>query len=186
LGGGVAFALGMLVAGPILGAILALLVGLIAFTSVTARRGQKAALSRIEGQPGAAYAVLQSLRGDWRVDPMVAFTKNQDLVHRVVGRPGVILVAEGSGARVRELLSAELRKTRKVIGDAPLHDIVLGDREGQVPLRRLQSHIMRLPRVLKPKDVNAIDSRLKALGQSSIPLPKGPVPTRVPRSGKVR
>ena len=182
----VAFAVGMVLAGPILGAILAILAALIAFTSTTSRRGQRAALAKIEGQPGAAYAVLQSMRGDWRITPAVAFNRNQDLVHRIVGRPGVILVAEGSGARARELLSAELRKVRRVIGEAPLHDVVIGDGEGQVPIQKLQSHVMKLPRTLKPKEVNAVESRLKALGGTAMPLPKGPLPTRMPRSGKVR
>jgi hypothetical protein len=186
LAAGVAFTVGLLLAGPILGAILAVLGALIAFTVVTGRRGQRAAFTRIEGQPGAAFAILQSLRGDWRVTPAVAFNKNQDLVHRVVGRPGVLLVCEGSSARARELLASELRKVRRVVGDTPLHDIVVGDGEGQVPLKRLQVHVMKLPRVLKPKDVNAVESRLKALGGPSMPLPKGPVPTRIPRGGKVR
>jgi hypothetical protein len=185
LAGGLAFTLGLLLAGPILGGILAFLAMLIAFTTVTGRRGQSAALSRIEGQPGAAYAILESLRGDWRVTPAVAVNRNQDLVHRVVGRPGVILVAEGSGGRVRELLSGELRKVRRVIGEAPLHDIVVGNGDGQVPLRRLQTTVMKLPRALKPKEVNAVESRLKALGGTAMPLPKGPMPTRMPR-GKVR
>lgn len=187
LAAGVAFALGMLLTGAILGVILALLAALIAFTVVTGRRGQAAAMTRIEGQPGAAYAILQSLRGDWRVTPAVAFNRNQDLVHRVIGRAGVILVAEGSGARARELMSGELRKVRRVIGpEAPLHDIVVGDGDGQVPLRRLQVHIMKLPRTLKPREVNAVESRLKAVGGTAMPLPKGPVPTRMPRGGKIR
>lgn len=174
--------------GPIVAGILAFLAGLIAFTSVTGRRGQSAAFSRLEGQPGAAAAVLESLRGDWRVTPAVAFNRNQDLVHRAIGRAGVILVAEGSGgARTRELLSAELKKVRRAIGpDAPLHDIVVGNAEGQVPLKRLQVHIMKLPRTMKGREVNAIDSRLKALGGPAMPLPKGPLPTRMPRSGKMR
>lgn len=185
----VVFLLGNLLIGPIFGGILALLAGLIAFTTVTGRRGQAAAFSRLEGQPGAAAAILESLRGDWRVTPAVAFNRNQDFVHRAVGRAGVILVAEGGGGgRTRDLLSGELRKVRRVIGpDAPLHDIVVGDGEGQVPLKRLQVHIMKLPRTLRPKEVNAVDSRLKALGGTSMPLPKGPMPTRMPRGGgKVR
>lgn len=184
----VGYLLGSWLMGPILGAILAFLLGLIAFTATTGRRGQKAAFSQIEGQPGAAYAILQSMRGDWRVTPAVAFNKNQDLVHRVVGKPGVILVLEGSsGARARELLSAELRKVRRVIGpDAPLYDVTIGEGEGQIPLRRIQQHVMKLPRTLKGKDVNVLDKRLTALGGSSIPLPKGPIPTRVPRGGKIR
>jgi hypothetical protein len=173
--------------GPVLGIVLALLAALIAFTVITGRRGQAAAFTRIEGQPGAAFAILQSMRGDWRVTPAVAFNKQQDLVHRAVGRAGVILVAEGGGARARELLSSELRKVRRVIGpEAPLHDIVVGDGDGQVPLKRLQVHIMKLPRTLKPKEVNAVESRLKALGGPSMPIPKGPMPTRVPRGGKIR
>jgi hypothetical protein len=186
LGAGVAFAVGMLLAGPVLGAILALLAALIAFTVTTGRRGQKAAFTKIEGQPGAAYAILQSLRGDWRVEPMVAFNRNQDLVHRVVGKPGVVLVAEGSGARARELLSSELRKVRRVIGETPMYDVVVGDGDGQVPIRKLQPYIMKLPRALKPKEVNAVESRLKALAGTAMPLPKGPLPTRIPRSGKLR
>lgn len=187
---GVAFVVGNVLMGPILGGILAFLSGLIAFTATTGRRGQKAAMAKIEGQPGAAYAIIQSMRGDWRVTPAVAFNRNQDLVHRVVSKAGVILVLEGStGGKARELLSAELRKVRRVIGpDAPLHDLVVGDGEGQVPLRGLQRHLMKLPRTLKGKDVNVIDNRLKALTGSgpAMPLPKGPLPTRMPRSGKIR
>jgi hypothetical protein len=183
-----AFGIGFFLMGPILGIVLALLAALIAFTVVTGRRGQAAAFTRIEGQPGAAFAILQSMRGDWRVTPAVAFNKQQDLVHRVVGRAGVILVVEGSGGgRARDLLSNELRKVRRVIGpEAPLHDVVVGEGEGQVPLKRLQVHVMKLPRTLKPKEVNAIDSRLKALGGPSMPMPKGPMPTRIPRGGKIR
>ena len=184
----VGFLLGYWLMGPILGGLLAFLAGLVAFTVTTGRRGQAAAFSRIEGQPGAAFAILQTMRGDWRVTPAVAINKNQDLVHRVVGKPGVILVLEGSsGARGRELLSAELRKVRRVIGpDAPLHDVVVGDGEGQVPIRRLQQHVMKLPRTLKGKDVNTLDRRLTALGGTAMPIPKGPMPTRVPRGGKIR
>lgn len=182
----VAFLLGSWLAGWILGVVFALLAGLIAFTTVTGRRGQSAAYSRLEGQVGAAAAILDSLRGDWRVTPAVAFNRNQDVVHRVVGRAGVILVGEGRGAGVRQLMGDQLRRIRKVVGDAPLHDIVVGDGEGQVPLRKLQAHVMKLPRTLKPREVNAVDSRLKALGGTAMPLPKGPVPTRMPRGGKVR
>ena len=180
------FGLGYWLAGWVLGVVFAILTGLIAFIVVTGRRGQAAAYTRIEGQVGAAAAILDSLRGDWRVTPAVAFNRNQDVVHRVVGRAGVILVGEGRGAGVRQLMSDQLRRIRKVVGDAPLHDIVVGEGEGQVPLRRLQAHVMKLPRTLKPREVNAVDSRLKALGGTAMPLPKGPVPTRMPRGGKVR
>ena len=40
---------------------------------------------------------------------------------------------------------------------------------------------MRLPRKLKKSEVNAVESRMKALGGPNVPIPKGPIPTRVPR-----
>jgi len=113
--------------------------------------------------------------------------RQQDFVHRVVGRPGVVLVAEGGGSRPRELLTAELRKTRRLIGDTPLYDVVVGDGPGQVAIDRLQSHLMKLPRNLKPRAVNDLEARLKAVGGMAMPIPKGPMPGmgRMPR-GKQR
>src|SRR5688572_3477412 len=63
-------------------------VALLAAMFIFGQRASAAAIGAIEGQPGAAAAVLQSMRGDWRVRPAVAFTRKQDFVHRAVGRPG--------------------------------------------------------------------------------------------------
>ncbi len=181
-------AVGVLTGHWIVFSILGVLTALLVATVITGRRGNAAALAQLEGQPGAAYAVLQSMRGDWRVTPAVAVTRQQDLVHRVVGRPGVVLVAEGSGNRPRELLTAELRKVRRVIGDTPMYDVVVGDGDGRVPLGKLQLHLTKLPRNLKPKDVNALETRLGAVGGTSLPIPKGPMPKSargIPR-GKLR
>ena len=60
------------------------------------------------------------------MQPAVAVTKNQDLVHRVVGRPGVILVGEGNNQRVRHLLGVEKKKHARVVGEVPIFDIVVG------------------------------------------------------------
>jgi hypothetical protein len=74
---------------------------------------------------------------------------------------------------------------RRVAPDAPLHDIVVGYGEGEVPLKKLQITITKLPRVLKGAGIDALDKRLRALGGATMPLPKGPVPTRMPR-GRMR
>lgn len=166
---------------------LAVMGALTAAVVVIGRRASKAAFAGLEGQPGAAAAILSSLRGHWHTTPAIAMTRNQDFVHRVVGRPGVVLVAEGSGARPRELLIAELRKVKRIAGDVPVYDVIVGDGPGQVPLKRLQVHIMKLPRNLKGKDVNAMEAKLKAMGSMAMPIPKGPMPRggKVPR-GKIR
>jgi hypothetical protein len=170
---------GMTVWAP-LGISVALLTALLVF----GRRLSRAQLTMIEGQAGAAAAVLQSMRGLWTVTPAVAFTRNQDFVHRVVGRPGIVLVGEGAPARVGTLLKQEQRKVGRVAGDTPIHIISVGDRADQIALGKLQATVMKLPRALKPRDVGTLETRLGALRDSQPPMPKGPMP-RAPR-GKRR
>jgi Domain of unknown function (DUF4191) len=140
------------------------------------RRATKAGLSQIEGQAGAAAAVLQSMRGDWQVTPAVAFNVSQDMVHRVVGRPGVILVAEGASSRTKSLLVQEKKRVSRVAAEVPVYEVYVGDEEGQIPLRKLQNHILRLPRNLDGPQTSAVKQRLRALGAGQPPIPKGPLP----------
>lgn len=177
--------IGVAVKHPLYLSVIGLLFALVATAAVFGRRVQKTAFSSVEGQLGAAAAVLQNMRGNWRVSPAVGFTKEQDLLHRVVGRPGVVLVAEGAPNRTRGLVVAQKRQLARVLGETPLYDVSVGDGEGQVALKHLEKHFLRLPRNIKPAQVNAVDARLKALGSAALPVPKGPMPTRVPR-GRAR
>ncbi len=160
--------------------------GFLLALNVFGRRAQKSAFTEMEGQPGAGVSVVQRMRGDFRVTTPVQVNRNQDLVSRVVCRAGVILIAEGRGRGPRDLLGAEVRRVKKVIGDAPLHDVIVGHDEGEVPLKKLQQTIMRKRRVLKRNEVDDLYRRLAALGAMNLPIPKGPVPTRIPRGGKIR
>jgi hypothetical protein len=166
---------------------LGVLVGLTAAMILFGRFAQSAQYSTIEGQPGAAAAVLQTMRGNWTTTPAVAFNRNTDVVHRTVGRPGVILVGEGSPNRLPSLLSAEKKRVARVALDVPIYDIQVGDEEGQIPIRKLQRHIMKLPRNLKGPAVADLNYRLKALPQS-LPIPKGPMPKtgRMPKAPRPR
>ena len=156
----------------------------LAVTYVFGRRAEKAAYAQVEGQPGAAASVLGALRSGWFVTPAVGFNKNQDFVHRVLGRPGVILVSEGPASRVGPLLASERKRHARFVGETPIYEIQAGDDEGQVPLRKLQREVMKLPRNLKPAEVNVLRKRLDALTASPLPIPKGPLPkgTKMPRA----
>ena len=154
-----------------LGVLLGLLVAMILF----GRYSQAAQFSAIEGQPGAAAAVLQNMRGNWTVTPGIAGNRNMDIVHRAVGRPGVILIGEGSPNRLASLLAAEKKRVARVAYEVPIVEFQVGNGEGQVPISKLQRKIMRLPRQLKPAAVSDINHRLKAL-QPSLQAPKGPIP----------
>lgn len=178
--------LGLLLGGLLVFVLLGLLVGLFLALNTFSRRVQKTAYAEIEGKPGAAAGVVERMRGDWRLTAPVQVDRQQNLVSRVVCRAGVVLIAEGRGRGPRDLLGAEVRRVKRVIGDTPLHDIIVGNGPGEVPLPKLQNTLMRKPRVLKKDQVNALDRRLKALGGVAMPLPKGPIPRNVPRSGKMR
>ena len=177
--------IGIAIGHPVYLSVVGVLFALVATAAVFGRRVQRTAFAQVEGQLGAAAAVLQNMRGNWRVTPAVGFTKEQDLLHRVVGRPGVVLVAEGAPQRTRGLVVAQKRQLARVLGETPLYDVSVGDGEGQVALKDLEKHFLRLPRNIKPAQVNAVDARLKALGSAALPIPKGPMPTRVPR-GRAR
>jgi hypothetical protein len=170
---------GVLVGQPVPLSLLGVVLALVVATTVLNRGARDAAFGQIEGQPGAAAAVLEALRGDWRVTQAVAITRSFDLVHRVIGRPGVVLVGEGSPARVRDLLNQEKKRVARVAPETPIYDVSVGDEEGQVALRRLQSHIMRLPRNLRARQVDGLENRMRALGATNVPIPKGPLPRGV-------
>ncbi len=157
-----------------LGVITGALVAVIVF----GRRLQRSVYTKADGQPGAAGWALENMRGAWRVTPAVAGTTQLDAVHRVVGRPGVILVAEGSPHRVKALLAQEKKRVARLVGDTPIYDIVVGNEDGQVALGKLQRHLARLPRNIDTKRMDSLDSRLSALSARAggAAMPKGPVP----------
>ncbi len=159
--------------------LIALPLGLLAATYWFSRRAMRAAYSRIEGQPGAAAAVIESLRGKWAVTPAVAVSRSQDMVSRVVGKPGVILISEGPSSRVGHMLTNERKKTARWVPDIPIYEVQVGDDENQIPLGKIQKTLSKLPKNLRGSEVTEVRRRLEALGnvQQSLPVPKGPMPT---------
>jgi hypothetical protein len=157
---------------------LGVLLGVLAAMVLFGRFAQAAQYASIEGQPGAAAAVLENMRGNWTVTPAIAANRNMDVVHRTVGRPGVVLVGEGSPARLASLLAAEKKRVARVAYEVPIFEFQVGNEEGQIPLSKLQRKIMRLPRNLKPAAISDINHRLKAL-QPSLQAPKGPIPKNI-------
>ncbi|MFD4190864.1 MULTISPECIES: DUF4191 domain-containing protein [Amycolatopsis] len=156
---------------------LGIVLGVLAAVIIFGRRVQRTVFAKAEGQPGAAGWALDNLRGRWKVTQTVAATTQLDAVHRVLGGPGVVLVGEGAPHRVRNLLSQEKKRVARLVGDTPIYEVVVGNEEGQVPLRRLSSHMMKLPRNLRPAQVDALEAKLAALGnRGGAAMPKGPMP----------
>lgn len=144
------------------------------------RQAGTAAYSSIEGQIGAGASVLMAIRKGWTTTPAVAVTRNQDMVHRSVGRAGIVLTGEGSQG-VNQLLIDERKKTERFAPGVPITVVIVGDEKGQVPLRKLQKHLQKLPKKLTAHQMREVRLRLKAVGGLSMPIPKGPMPTRAPK-----
>lgn len=175
---GVVLALGFLIGHPIWAGILGFLAALLATAVVFGRRAERAAFGQLAGKPGAAAAVLQNVGRGWTVTPAVAMNKSQDVVHRAVGRAGVVLIGEGNPTRVKRLLADEKRKVNRVVYDVPVHDYIVGDDEGQLQLKKIRTTLLRLPRALSGPKTTEVNDRLRALGDlmNNLPIPKGPMP----------
>jgi hypothetical protein len=162
-----------------IGLIFGLIIGAMAALIIFARRVQSSVYKQAEGTPGAAAWSLQNnLKGRWRITPAVAGTTHLDAVHRVIGRPGIILVGEGAPHRVKPLIAQEKKRIARVVGDTPIYDVIVGTDDGQTPLRKLNPFLMRLPRNISPTRVSELDTKLSALGSRApqTGLPKGPMP----------
>ncbi|GAA2315433.1 DUF4191 domain-containing protein [Streptomyces violaceusniger] len=175
---GVLLAIGFWIGHPIFLGILGFVLAFLAMAIIFGRRAERAAFGQMEGQPGAAAAVLENVGRGWSVTPAVAMNRNQDVIHRAVGKAGIVLVAEGNPNRLKGMLAAEKKKMARIVADVPVHDVIVGSGEGQVEIKKLRTTLLKLPRVLPGAQVTVVNDRLRALGDlmSNMPIPKGPMP----------
>ncbi|MDR7234528.1 DUF4191 family protein [Agrococcus sp. BE272] len=167
--------------------ISGVLIGLMLMMMMLTWRAEKIAFAQIEGRPGAVGAVLKNgLRGNWTTSemPVAVNPRTQDAIYRAVGKPGVVLIAEGPRERVARLLADEQRKVKRIVPNVPIHVVEIGP-DSTTPLRRLTRTMRRLKRTLSRAEVMAVANRLTSLGQANLPIPKGIDPRRV-RPGRPR
>ena len=94
------------------------------------RFAQSAQYAAIAGQPARRPRPAEHAR---QLDgtPAIAGNRNMDVVHRVVGRPGVILVGEGSPIGLASLLAAEKKKIARIAYGVPIYEIQVGNERGR-------------------------------------------------------
>ncbi len=160
---------------PLTGLILATL-GALTLLSLYTR---KASYRQIEGQPGAAAAVMQQMRG-WNTEqePVAVNPRTGDMVFRSIGRGGVLLVAEGPAGRTKRLLEDERRKVARLFANVPIHTVNVGTGESQMRIDELEKYARKLPKKLTKNEITAVAARLHSLGGARLPIPKGVDPMR--------
>lgn len=159
--------------------IFGVMFGLVSAMAVLTWRAKNATYKRYEGQQGAAEVAMSMLGKDWIKSPVITANRQLDIIHRVVGPGGIVLIGEGDPGRVRAMLATETKKHEQIKYGTKVTAIVMGDRDNQVPLEKLADHIKKLPKVIKTPEITELTNRLKALDsmRPRIPLPKGPIPT---------
>lgn len=160
--------------------ILGILAGVTALLWVLLLRAKKATYTRFAGQPGSAEVALSMLDAKkWAHTSAITATRQLDAVHRVVGPAGIVLIGEGSPARIKQLLAAEAKKHEQVAYGVPVTTIVMGTGEGEVSLENLAGHIKKLPKKMQAAQMTDVKARLKALDavRPKVPVPRGPMPT---------
>jgi hypothetical protein len=167
---------------PIYAGFITLPVAFLAAFFLFTRYANVAAYASIEGQIGAGASVLMSIRRGFVTTPAVNVNRDQDMVHRVSGKAGIILVGEG-GFGVKTLMQDERRKMERFLSGVPVTEVVVGDGQGQVTVRKLQKHLKKLPKKLNTVQLREVRARLRSVGGLNMPMPKGPMPTnqRIPR-----
>jgi hypothetical protein len=174
--------IGIFIGHPIYVGFISLPLAALAALAFFTRVASSAAYVSIEGQIGAGASVLMAIRKGWTTTPAVAVTRNQDMVHRSVGRAGVVLTGEGTQA-VRQMIADEKKKVGRLAPGVPVFEVIVGEGQGEIPLRKLQKHLAKLPKKLSGHQMRELRARLKAVGGLSMPIPKGPMPKgiRIPK-----
>lgn len=184
---GAGVAIGIATGHPIYATIVGFMLALLVSMVVLSWRLRVTSFKSLEGQLGASMAVLSEIKRGWNIEqePVAIAPRTQDVVFRLTGRPGVVLVSEAPPSRAARMLSDEKRKIARVIPSVPIHAIQCGREEGQVPLNKLVRTVKRLEKKLTPQEVAAVSKRLQSLGTLRLPIPKGVDPTkaRVDRRG---
>ncbi len=167
---------------PIYAAFITLPLALLGAMFLFSFVANRAAYSSIEGVMGAGASVMMAIRRGYTTTPMVAVNKQQDMVHRAVGRAGIVLVGEGSNG-VHTMLAEETKKVERFVPGVPVTTLIVGDGEGRVAINKLQRTMKKLPKELSNNQVREVRNRLKAVGGFNMPIPKGPMPKnlRVPK-----
>lgn len=159
--------------------IMALMIAIVIDTYLLSSLANRAVYQQLDGVKGAVYAVISNLKRGWIVETQpVAFNRKQDLIWRIVGRPGVVLIGEGPHSRIFPMLMEERTKTSRVAPKVEIHVLQCGNEPGQIPISKLLKTINRLPKSLDKNAIPILGKRLESLqGKGGPGIPKGVDPT---------
>jgi hypothetical protein len=159
----------------LIGISLAALAGIILLSA----RVEKAAFNRYESMFGGSLPAAQTIRRNWKFedDPIEIDPKGRAVVFQGVGKGGIVLIGEGD-ANARRLMASARQRLQRIVPGITIHEVYAGKGHGQVTIPKLPKTIKKFKKALNKREREAVQARLKALGGSRLPIPKGVDPTR--------
>ena len=176
--------------GTIIWAILGLVAGYLSALLTLTNRANKAIFKKYANEPGRISLTVGTLtRRIYKGtnQPVAVNARTKDMVFRVVGPAGVVLMGEGSKTSTQQLLEDERRKTQRVASGVTVHTFYTSEDGNGVPIASLHKKVNKLKRTLTKAEIRAVQNRLAAMdSRGGLPIPKGIDPTKMRASKRIQ
>ena len=185
-----ALASGLNFLGMVIWIVLAAATAYLTLLLTMTRRANTAIFKKYEDEPGRVSITVGTLtRRRWKGSnqPVAINARTKDMVFRIVGPAGVVLMAEGSKTSARALLEDERRKVQRLASGVTVHTFFTSQDGEGVPLGQLHKKVAKLKRTLNRAEINAVQNRLASIdSRSGLPIPKGIDPTKMRASRRIQ
>ena len=174
----------------VLWCVIAVVAGYLSALLLLSRQANSAVFLKYASEPGRTSLVVGTLtrrRYKGAQQPVAVNPKSMDMVFRIVGPAGVILMGEGSKNSAQALLEDERKKVQRVAQGVTVHTVYSSETGDGVPLKSMDKHINKLKKTLNKQEIFAVQNRLSALDtRFGMPIPKGMDPNKMRPSRKIR
>jgi hypothetical protein len=176
--------------GMVIWVFLAIVSAYLTLLLTMTRRANTAIFKKYEDEPGRVSITVGTLtRRRWKGSnqPVAINARTKDMVFRIVGPAGVVLMAEGSKTSAQALLEDERRKVQRLASGVTVHTFYSSQDGAGVPLAQLHKKVAKLKRTLNRAEISAVQNRLASIdSRSGLPIPKGIDPTKMRASRRIQ
>jgi hypothetical protein len=185
-----AFVSGFQFLGIVIWAVLAIVTGYLTLLLTMTRRANTAIFKKYEDEPGRISITVGTLtRKRWKGtnQPVAVNPRTKDMVFRIVGPAGVVLMAEGAKTSAKAMLEEERRKVQRLASGVTVHTFYSAQDGEGVPLGQLHKKVAKLKRTLSRAEITAVQNRLASIdSRSGLPIPKGIDPMKMRASRRIQ
>jgi hypothetical protein len=170
--------------------VLGIVTGYLSALLTLTRRANSAIFTKYANEPGRISLTVGTLTR--RVykgtnQPVAVNARTKDLVFRIVGPAGVVLLGEGTKTSTQQLLEDERRKVQRVASGVTVHTFYSSEDGQGVPLAILHKKVSKLKKTLTKNEIRAVQNRLAAMdSRGGLPIPKGVDPNKIRASKRVQ